>query len=152
MFVVDKIEKLDRRLSRTFSPMVCSMSVNNVYNNCIFLLSRLSLSLSAEPPATLTAMTTLTDQEHGVGGHQAGGVVGAGALAVQQSQARDQHVGADNPQGVQTVSCINNFLCFALKSFHEIIPESMLAKKMTPQAVLRRIMQRVMMLDTMKKL
>ena len=92
------------------------------------------------------------DQEHGVGGHQAGGVVGAGALAVQQSQARDQHVGADNPQGVQTVSCINNFLCFTLKSFHEIIPESMLAKKMTPQAVLRRIMQRVMMLDTMKKL
>ena len=94
------------------------------------------------------------DQEHRVGGHQAGGVLGAGALAVQQSQARDQHVGADNPQGVQTVSCINNFLCFTftLKSFHEIIPESMLAKKMTPQAVLRRIMQRVMMLDTMKKL
>ena len=28
----------------------------------------------------------------------------------------------------------------------------MLAKKMTPHAVLRRIMQRVMMLDTMKKL
>ena len=38
------------------------------------------------------------------------------------------------------------------KLFHEIIPESILAKKMTPQAVLRRIMQRVMMLDTMKKL
>ena len=51
------------------------------------------------------------DQEHGVGGHQAGGVVGAGALAVQQSEARDQHVGADNPEGVQTVSCKYN-LCF----------------------------------------
>ena len=30
--------------------------------------------------------------------------------------------------------------------------ESRLAKKMTPQAVLRRIMQRVMMAETMKKL
>ena len=43
-------------------------------------------------------------REHYVGGDKRGGVVGAGALAVQETQAGNQHVCANHPKGLQAVS------------------------------------------------